>query len=273
MSIVNNVEKSYLDLLRVVVLVVATILLILSLIAGLSGGLGFFNFGDGVVSPEKVTVDEVIQDLAPRPQEVNKPAEKSQVDQKKVDPFQDKYEKIVERISLFVKANSKESINKDAAIEFISKNTNRYDDPLIRESYINGLSDTVDQAFKSDIVVSRLKTVDKVAPSKVEAVPASAAEGEEVAPVPEAQDLKIKKESPIDISIEVIEKYTEHFNAKIAVANEETAKNQAEKALNKAGSLIKLYVAGAAFFLFLLVVFVSILIKIERNLRVIADKP
>jgi hypothetical protein len=46
-----------------------------------------------------------------------------------------------------------------------------------------------------------------------------------------------------------------------------------EEMAAKAGSTIKMYVAAGLFGVFLLIIFVSIAIRIERNLRVIADRP
>jgi hypothetical protein len=69
--------------------------------------------------------------------------------------------------------------------------------------------------------------------------------------------------------------YTKLFNQK--VQNRERANEQAitDEIERKATAMTQLYVAGGAFGAFLFLVFISIVVKIERNLRVltISEKP
>lgn len=73
--------------------------------------------------------------------------------------------------------------------------------------------------------------------------------------------------SPEDALGGVINSYKAEFDKQIEVVDAANESARAEHAAKKAESLQMLYVAGAAFLTFLLIVFLSIIIRIERNLR------
>lgn len=70
-----------------------------------------------------------------------------------------------------------------------------------------------------------------------------------------------------DALSDVMTSYKVEFGKQIEAAEAANERAREEHAAKKAESLQMLYVAGAAFLTFLLIVFLSIIIRIERNLR------
>ena len=73
--------------------------------------------------------------------------------------------------------------------------------------------------------------------------------------------------SAIDVVNQVLNTYTEEFNGKIDAEHKRISDARDDHLQAKADSVRNLSLAGACFGLFLLVVFLSVFIKIERNLR------
>jgi len=78
--------------------------------------------------------------------------------------------------------------------------------------------------------------------------------------------------SAIDVVNQVLNTYTKEFNDKIDAEHKRIADARDDHLQAKADSVRNLSLAGACFGLFLLVVFLSVFIKIERNLRYL-EKP
>lgn len=278
---INKVENTYLNLLRTIILILASVLLIGSIVAGLIGLFGISSFGSGNVSPEKVSADAVIQEMAP---EQPKPANPEPVKENvvAVDPFQKDYEKIIDIINDFGKANGDTFSNKTEAVKWVAELANNYN-PDTKAIYVKGLSETVDKAVKSPILINRVKVkpvpkspaapVKPVAKAPVDTETGDGTDVPVEQVIPEQEVVKPVQESPIDVGIEVVKRFTDDFNANLEVARAETERNQANKMARQASSLMTLYIAGGIFGSFLMIVFFLILVKIERNLRVISEKP
>ena len=65
----------------------------------------------------------------------------------------------------------------------------------------------------------------------------------------------------------IVKTYKAEFDKQIEEVEAANERAEAEHAAKKAESMQMIYVAGAAFLAFLLIVFLSIIIRIERNLR------
>lgn len=74
-------------------------------------------------------------------------------------------------------------------------------------------------------------------------------------------------EDPEDALPGIIYTYKADFDRQVAEVDAANQRAQLDHAANKAESIQRLYVAGVAFVGFLLIVFLSIAIRIERNLR------
>lgn len=67
--------------------------------------------------------------------------------------------------------------------------------------------------------------------------------------------------------------YPDFHSAQINQKQEFDSEQQAEVGLRNAGAMMKLYVAGGVFAAFLLISFILVLVKIERNLRAVKLEP
>ena len=80
-------------------------------------------------------------------------------------------------------------------------------------------------------------------------------------------------DKPINMVSSVIGSYTEQFNKKLEAVRARQQAALMRMQADRDAATMQLYVAAGLFGLFLLVVFLSVLIRIERNLRDIAGKP
>jgi hypothetical protein len=287
MSVLNKLEVTYLNLLRGVLLVIASILVIVALLAGVKGLIGITGFGSGDVKPEKITPDQIINAVNEKPK-ADAAAPKAEAHEKKAeDAYNAQYEKIANTVIGFVAkySNNTEKVGKNELIAYFAATTNAYPEN-VREAYINGLADTFEKALKDGSIIKRTIKVKGVIKAPAPVAPVHQTQEvtnedgtvstEEIATpaetLPVAQNNAFN-ESPSALVDAIALKYNEFFNASIAAAAEANAVKVAEKLESKASALMTLYIAGGAFFAFLWLIFMSIIVKIERNLRVISEKP
>jgi hypothetical protein len=76
-----------------------------------------------------------------------------------------------------------------------------------------------------------------------------------------------KLHKPSDVAESVIESYTREFNQQVKDTQAKNDAAQAKYLAEQHGAQQSLYAAAAGFGIFLLIVFLSIVIRIERNLR------
>ena len=76
-----------------------------------------------------------------------------------------------------------------------------------------------------------------------------------------------KSHKPSDVVESAIESYTREFNQQVKATQAKNDAAQAKYLAEQRGAQQSLYAAAAGFGIFLLIVFLSIVIKIERNLR------
>ena len=81
------------------------------------------------------------------------------------------------------------------------------------------------------------------------------------------ENLVAANKSAIDVVGEILDAFSQNFSSQITKSSEEQAKLDQKYLHEKAEGLQSLYTAAGAFGAFLLIVFLSIIIKIERNLR------
>ncbi len=290
MSVVNKLETSYLNLLRIFVIIVASILLIVSVVAGITGLVGVVNFGSSVPA-KKVTLEDAINEK-PKAEEDKLGTAVVEKNVEKEDPYKNEYQKVVNSIDKFIKANkgnpdSFGKEQKDRVTAYLIETTNAYDNDETKKSYITGLSSIMEKALENKTVIARVKEPPKLLPTKrliqqpptvVKSVnPETGETVQHTVKTPPVEEVVIPEEVVSDsssdrIAYQILINYKEKFDANIEEADAETASKNLEKVVNSVASMMKLYVAGGAFLAFLLVVFMSIVVKIERNLRVMADK-
>lgn len=265
MSIIQKLENSYLGILRVVVIAGASLLLIASL------ALAGWSVQGVLPSPEPktdaVTVDprDVLKQVAPEEmksaQSSVQPAS-SNAGVKMTNAAQiAASEKLYAMAAAFIGkfSGNVQTINRNGFFEYLDTRLNQYDSDEIRAQYLLGLASAMDASFKS-------LRVNAIAGSPMPASNDAGAEAD-ASPVPQVND------KPINMVSSVIGSYTEQFNKKLEAARTRQQASLARMQAEKADAMMQLYVAAGLFGLFLLVVFLSVLIRIERNLREIAGKP
>jgi hypothetical protein len=295
MSIIQKLEDSYHGILRVVVIVTATLLLVGAVVFGVMSLKGMLPASQGHAAVEKVDPKDVLAKMAPSERastQADGPKEEQTADEKKV--HGPGYDKIFASSSAFVTKYSKgtQSINKDSLFKFLDTKSDVYDTDDLKSGYIDGLAAAMESSLLDARVVARVylpaAPAKPVRPVPVPVAPPAPAPDQEqnpdaeaapaveaVEPVAEAPAVveKAYKESPVAVVEEVITVYTDMFNQKIEKADEASKEKQMAQAEAKANSTMRMTIAGGVFGLFLLVIFLSIVIRIERNLRTIAAKP
>ena len=152
----------------------------------------------------------------------------------------------------------------------------------VKAKYASGLAATFIASLGDKRLIARVeKPVAIKARPIVAPVPAPApdqVDGEEPlmeqavdAPQPVVEE-KPYKESPFLVVDEVLTAYNTMFNRKLAEATEKQGAAAAEHMEAKASATMRMYVASGLFGTFLLVIFLTIAIRIERNLRDIAAR-
>lgn len=270
MSMIQKLENSYLGVLRVVVIAASSLLLVAAIALGIWSVKGVLPATETVVDIEPVEPREVLEQVLPEEKKLAQASGQSTPGKGVVKIVnadrQAAYEKIYTMSAAFIGkfTGNVQTINKNSFFEYLDAKLSQYDSEEVRAQYLSGLTGVVDASFKSVRITAMAGTP----------ATATATSGE---PVPEAgvADLAMPpvNDKPINMVGSVINSYTELFAKKIAAAREKKEAAAAEMSERKAAAMTQLYLAGGLFVLFLLVVFLSIIIKIERNLREIAAKP
>jgi hypothetical protein len=88
---------------------------------------------------------------------------------------------------------------------------------------------------------------------------------------------RARRSSPIEVANQALNLFTEKFHHDVLQAKGEQSQKQLEYQQKKAEGIQSLYMALGTFATFLSIVFLSLVIRIERNLRYLApvkdDKP
>lgn len=283
MSIIEKLENSYLGLLRGVVIVAASILLLVAVVMGAMSLRGMLPASEQKTESVSVDPKDVLAQVAPDEQNTVPADEKkaTKADQTKAARHPEDYEKIFAAVHSFVTTYSKNTlkIEREPLFQYLDKKSDVYGSEDLKSSYIGGLVGALNASLQDKRVIAR---VEKPATAPVKRINSPApeapqdttpAEGtEEAVQAPPAVVETAFKESPFVIVDAVVDTYTKMFNQKLVDAKEKKDAQAIEEMNAKASSATKMYFAAGTFGIFLLVVFLSIVIRIERNLRVIADK-
>jgi hypothetical protein len=290
MSIIQKMENSYLGILRVVIILAATILLILAAVMGVFSLKGMFPSSEQKLETVSVDSKDLLEKIAPEEKSPEQPQSKVDGEKSPASISQPEYEKIFLMSDTFVKKYSKdtESIDKDLFFKFLETKSITYPDLDVKASYINGMVVALESSLKDKRVIARVekpvtpaaKPVPVPAPAPVPAPELQDGEQSDgsieaaaAIPAPPVIPEKPFKESPIGVLGEIIDAYSTIFDSKLNEAKDKQSQKLQEQMADKAASTMQMYVAAGLFGVFLLVVFLSIVIRIERNLREIASKP
>lgn len=232
----QKLENAYLAILRFVVIITAT---------GLLVAVGLFAINSTKMlkaAPERkdaspvVSADELIGKVAAKKAANTEARDESEVSQAVgADPNQAHYNHAAAAIVKFVASHSggEASPDPERAAAYIKGKADVVGDAKLVASYAKGLADSLDKAFANP-------AVNQAAPSG---------------------------QAAFEVVNKLLDAYSEAFQKAVADHKREQDLLQENYAEEKASGLQSMYWAMGAFGAFLSIVFLSILIKIERNLR------
>jgi hypothetical protein len=278
MSVLKRVEEAYLEVLRFIIIAAASLLLIGAVVvAGLAASnwsqhAGSEEQASAPITPEDVTNKVVAakSDAAPA---TGKPVLAESTIKAQVDPNQPFHERTATAIVNFVTKYGKgvETLDKASVLEVTHSKTQLYNDAAVAADFAQGLAITMEKSLTDPKIIKLVE----LPPVPVATKPATSAsmpstETEEVIEGAVEQPVtRPFKESPIGIVNEVLKTYERLFAEKTERKAQEKAQAELDEVTRKATAMTQIYIAGGAFGAFLMLVFISIVVKIERNLRVL----
>jgi hypothetical protein len=287
MSIIQKLENSYVAILRVVVIVVATILLVLAAVMGAMSLKGILPTSQQKVELASIDPKDVLAEVVPGEKQAasNDKRQAAEPGQAKTSPYQAEYEKAYTAVSSFVNKTSRNTleIDRERFFNVLDQNVAAYDADEVKAKYISGLAAAFGASLSDKRLIARVEkpvTVKSRPVAAPAAVPAPAqadgeqAGNEQLIPAPEpVVEEKPFKESPFVVVDDVLTVYNKMFNQKLTDARLKESAAAAEHLEAKANAATRMYIAAGMFGTFLLVIFLTIAIRIERNIREIAARP
>lgn len=280
MSVLRKVEEAYLGVLRLVIILVATLMLLASIIfLALAGG----NWKEVKPSAEDTAVavkpEEVTQQvLAHRTEKAPVATPDAQAPAKALSedaPNKAELDRAATAIVTFFKKAGPEfqSISHDRVATVLKNKAEPYAKTDDAKPFATGLAVAMEKTLADPAVVKLIEPQAAVAPV-APAVAASVADGEQDEATQEpARRAAIRKVSPVDVVNDALATYEAAFERRVKDRGQAQIDAAAEEARNKATAMTQLYMAGAVFGSFLFLVFISLLVKIERNLRALTVAP
>jgi len=229
----QKLENLYLGILRFVVILVAGLLLAAVVIFGTASLRALQS------APENAKATPVVRDDALKKSVLEKAAtpetsESLQPPTKKTDPNQPYYDRAAKAIVEFVSVNSKgqESVDAQQVANITKNRAANYDKQGLTGTFAKNFAESVERLLRDPDVVAFAK-----------------------------------QSSPLQIVNRLLNVFVEQFDSQIEQTNAANIARQQEHLERKAEGQQSIYFAGAAFGSFLMIVFLSIIIRIERNLR------
>lgn len=236
----QKLENAYLAILRFLVIAVASVLLIAVVILGFNSFKAFqFEPVTKEITPQ-VSEQELIKGITQKPTSQAIEHFEGNNDTQATDWNMIFYERAATVIITFVSShpNKEENVEKTDIIKIIKERANSLDDPKLVVAFARGFAESIEKTLRDKSVNNTAQTT-----------------------------------SPVDVVNKALDIFTEKFNEQIAKGNDEYIAKQRKFVEGKAEGMQSLYVASGAFVAFLMIVFLSIIIRIERNLRHLENKP
>lgn len=233
----QKLENAYLAILRFVIIAVAGALLVAVAVFGVKGFKVFQNEPVMARKVPHVVEREVVQALNSPPLEATPAPDEAVQQADKTSVF---HARSADAIALFVARHSGGAmdVNKFQVMMIIREKAESMGDPVLVAGYAENLSTTIEKILADPSVVAAVQS----------------------ASAPEVVD-------------RVLNRFTESYRLQAEQAHAEQAERQQAYQAQKAEGQQSLYFAGGAFAAFLMIVFLSIIIRIERNLRHLENKP
>lgn len=231
----QKLENTYLEILRVFVIITSGLLLIGAILFGLSSLKGFGNGPEREEFTPEISHETIKEELIFEEKNSDTPQQESSAplsQQEVIDPNQKYYEGTADTIKEFVvTVDDKDTIDRDSVIEILRERAEGYSARLT-SAYASGLNEYTNNMFSDGEVIE-----------------------------------KARKEGVFNVLNKVLHSYTEEFNEQLNQADNRFAQERQEHRQDQANAMTNLYISSGAFGAFLFIVFLSIFIKIERNLR------
>ena len=235
----QKLENAYLAILRFIVIAVAGVLLIAVVI------LGFNSFKAIQSEPEpkeiipQVSAQELIKGITVFPTVMQQSEHHVDAGEKNItDSNAAFYERSSNAILSFIEKYSDREKNKAGLIEVLKEQAEVFEEPKLVTAYAKGFAESIEETLLDPSVVK-------------EAARAA---------------------SPWDVIDNAMRFFRENFQEQLKEENEKFAAKQQQHIIEKADGIQSLYIAAGAFAAFIIIVFLSIIIKIERNLRYLENR-
>ncbi len=262
MTMLQKLENTYLSILRFTVILIAGLLLVSAAFFMMNGLPALMAAPSADVKPPQITADEISvhmpDDKPKKPSEPKASATSSPsaaASSKSENAEEVFSEKITSVIFNFVREKSGGTLRLDAnhLKEVIRKAADEQASPELAAAYIKYLATSIEQILNSPQVQTMLQTPDSIAIANT-ATDSGSADPNDQNPA-------------VYIINKLLTKYRDKFETSVNTQRKANARAIARHANAQANALISLYAAMGSFAIFILVVFMSIFIKIERNLR------
>lgn len=239
----QQIETIYLAILRVVVIVIAGLLLVSVVIYGLNSFQGLSEPKPDT-TPPAITSESLTRELtetttgADNTPELRDDAEAEQ----KADLAKNgiHYSRAAEAIARFVEKQSggEELVIKQKVEEVIKENAESQPTPELATAYAKGFADAIEGTLANPSIANLAQQT-----------------------------------GAIEVVNKALNAYSQSFHDQLAEKERKFVEEQQERLEKQAGAMMSLYIAAGAFGMFLLVVFLSIFIRIERHLRHLDGRP
>ncbi|AXE33611.1 hypothetical protein [Chromobacterium phragmitis] len=233
----QKLENAYLAILRFVTLLVAGALLIAAVVMAINSLRGGANEPEQAKLEPKVSAEQILQAISPEAPP-NKDAAKKEPET--ADPLAHDYQRTAKAISRFIDKTHPGlgPLDQDSLLGALHSRSEALKKPEHAPAFVKGMADTMEKLF--------------AAPAAAKAV---------------------KAQDPFDFINGALDHYTEQFENQADAIEVKNAERIANYQQEQADSAKNLYFAAACFGAFLLIVFQSIIIRIERNLRCLERLP
>lgn len=230
----QKIENLYLAILRFVVIAAAGAMLVAVVILGLNSLAAI----QSEPVPKEVTPsvsDEALKKLATKEESKGTSNTKATPNQVATDPNKQFYDAAAQTITEFVKKHSggEGELDKAKLSKIIKEVAEKYQDKKLTSAFAKNLAESLDRLLKDPEIIASAKN----------------------------------EESSVEVVKRIVDAFSKLFDEQIQKANIENAAAQREYVEKKAAGMQSIYLAGGAFGAFLMIVFLSIAIRIERNLR------
>ncbi|WP_432722670.1 hypothetical protein R0381_001540 [Jeongeupia wiesaeckerbachi] len=236
----QKLENAYLAILRFVVIAVAGLLLIMVVILGLNSLKALQSEPAATETTHVVSEQDLIQSITAKPGVQQQQAPKASNDMAAKDPNAVFYERAATAMTNFIKSLDKNAQNIDNAefIAYAKQTAESLGEPKLTAEYAKNFADAMEKTLKDPSVIKVAQTT-----------------------------------SVQHVIQKVVGDFFQQFKANVEQEKAQRATKQQEYLVKKAEGMQSLYIAAGAFASFLMIVFLSVIIRIERNLRNLEKRP